>query len=184
MTVPHGPQVRRHDHHANRLVACRGWRDRGVCLVVFAWRSSVVAVAQPVVSVVGMKALRRDMDRLGADTGPLYRALAAAGKAAAEPVAAATRETLPRDRGGLVGTVRTSGTKTGAAVRVGTKATPYVGPVDFGGWPGTREYIPTGRYLFPAAQGLAEVAATSYAAGTQRALDAFNWSNTSEAVHD
>jgi hypothetical protein len=132
-----------------------------------------------------MAALRRDMVRLGADIGPLNKALAAAGKAAAEPVAAAAREALPRDSGALSGTVRVSGTKSGASVRMGSKSVPYAGPVDFGGWPGEREFITNGRYLFPAAQGLVESVGALYSAATQRALDAFTWTNEgTSTAHD
>lgn len=80
-----------------------------------------------------------------------------------------------------------SATRTGAAVRMGRKAVPYAGPVEFGGWPEGREYIPGGRYLFPAAHALANSAASLYAAGVQRAIDGFNWTNETnnpEAIHD
>ena len=54
------------------------------------------------------------------------------------------------------------------------RAVPYAGPVEFGGWPEGREYVPQpGGYLFPAAHALADTAATLYAAGVQRAVDAF-----------
>ena len=142
-------------------------------------------VVTPSVGIVGMKALRRDMARLGADVGPLNKALAAAGKTAAEPVAAATREAVPHSSGGLEGTVRVSGTKSGVSVRMGSKAVPYAGPVDFGGWPGEREYVASGRFLFPAAQGLAESVVGLYTAATQKALDAFAWTNEgTSTAHD
>lgn len=142
----------------------------------------------PQVGIIGLKALRRDLDRLANDQGgPLARQLVEAGRQAAEPVAAAARESLPRDTGTLAGDVRVSATRTGAAVRMGRKAVPYAGPVEFGGWPEGREYIPGGRYLFPAAHALANSAASLYAAGVQRAIDGFNWTNETnnpEAIHD
>jgi hypothetical protein len=70
---------------------------------------------------------------------------------------------------------------------MGRASIPYAGPVDFGGWPEGREYVSSGRYLFPAAGELAGTAAELYAAETQHALDAFNWTNTtstSGAIHD
>ena len=138
--------------------------------------------------MVGLKALRKDIDRLATEQGgQVARALVDAGRAAAEPVAAAARQSLPRDTGTLAGDVRVSATRTGAAVRMGRKAVPYAGPVEFGGWPEGREFEAGGRYLFPAAAHLAEVAASVYAVGVQRALDAFNWTNDTDnagAVHD
>ena len=135
-----------------------------------------------------MSALRRDMTRLGADIGPLNKALAAAGKMAAEPIAGAVRSSVPQgDTGRLSGSVRVTGSKSGAAVRMGRASAPYAGPVDFGGWPEGREYVADGRYLFPAASGLAEQAASLYSQATQRALDAFDWTNETDnagAVHD
>ena len=70
---------------------------------------------------------------------------------------------------------------------MGRASTPYAGPVDFGGYPGDRPYLAGGRYLFPAAGALAGEAASTYAAATQRALDAFAWSNQTsnpEGIHD
>ena len=83
--------------------------------------------------------------------------------------------------------MRITGTRTGATVRVGRKSVPYAGAVDFGGWPKGREYVAGGRYLFPAAQGLAETVANLYSDGIQQALDSFPWSNETTdagAVHD
>lgn len=141
----------------------------------------------PSVALVGMRALRRDVSRFTDMAGPLARALTQAGHTAAEPVAAAVRESVPRDSGRLAGDVRVTGGKTGAAVRMGRASVPYAGPVDFGGWPEGRDYEAGGRFLFPAAVSLAETSATLYAQGTQRALDAFGWTNETsqgEAVHD
>jgi hypothetical protein len=141
-------------------------------------------MAAPTVAVVGMSALRRDVGRLTGDAGPLNAKLRDAGRQAAEPVAAATRETVPRDSGTLEGTVRVTASKTGAAVRMGYARVPYAGPVDFGGWPEGREYEAGGRYLFPAAQSLAEKAAALYATATQKAIDGFAWTNEGNTPHD
>ena len=146
----------------------------------------------PTVAVVGMAALRRDINRMADDQkSALYTAIKAAGKTAAEPVAARARGDLPHDSGTLTGTVRTSGTKTGAAVRVGRSTVPYAGWVEFGGTRpdgSSREYVAAGRYLFPAAAGLATTAAELYSAAIDRALqDAANWTNTTDTggdVHD
>lgn len=147
--------------------------------------------AQAQVGIVGMAALRRDINRMATDeSGPLYAAIKQAGKSAVEPVAARTRSSLPHVTGTLAGTVRTSGTKTGGAVRMGQKSVPYAGWIDFGGTRpdgSARQYIAAGRYLFPAAQGLAPVAAQSYSDALDRILNSDVWTNTTTdptAVHD
>jgi hypothetical protein len=149
-------------------------------------------MAQPVVGIVGAKALRKDLSRLADDaTSPLYQAMKQAGKDAAEPVAAATRAALPHVTGTLAGDVRTSGTKTGAAVRMGRASVPYAGWVEFGGIRpdgSERPFISTGRYLYPAARGLAESAARSYSDSLARLFERSDlWTNTTSdgsAVRD
>ena len=93
--------------------------------------------------------------------------------------------------GALSGDVRTSGTKTGASVRVGRKTIPYAGWVDFGGTrpdSSSRDYVPAGRYLFPAAQALASKSAETYGQALERLFDDPSiWTNTTtdgSAVHD
>ena len=131
----------------------------------------------PQVAVVGLRALQRDIKRLSLDAGPLNKALSEAGKKAASPVAERVRGNVPHESGALAASVRVTGSRSGAAVRMGRGSTPYAGPTDFGGYPGDRPYLAGGRYLFPAAAELADVAATAYAGATQRALGAFAWSN-------
>jgi hypothetical protein len=146
----------------------------------------------PTVAVVGMSALRRDMARLTGDAGPLNKALSAAGRVAAEPVRDITRSRLPQVTGRLADDVRITATRSGAAVRMGRASIRYAGWVEFGGTRrvphrSTREYLPRGRYLFPAALELADTAAGLYAAGVTKALDAFGWTNaggTPDSVHD
>jgi hypothetical protein len=70
---------------------------------------------------------------------------------------------------------------------MGFASVPYAGAVEFGGYPGDRPFESGGRYLFPAAESLADTAANLYSQGTQHALDAFPWTNetnNAEAVHD
>jgi hypothetical protein len=149
-------------------------------------------VAAPKVELVGLKALRRDISRLSTDvSGPFFRALKAAGLAAAEPVAAATRSAVPHDSGDLAATVRTSGTRTGGAVRMGRASVPYAGWVEFGGVRpdgSERDYVAGGRYLFPAAANLAERAAREYARALEGVFDQSGlWTNTGtdpRSVHD
>jgi hypothetical protein len=149
-------------------------------------------MAAPSVGVVGMSALRRDINQLTENqSSALYTQIKAAGKQAAEPVAAATRSSLPHDTGTISGTVRTSGTKTGAAVRMGSAKVPYAGWIEFGGNRpdgSSREYVKDGRYLFPAARGLAARAAQTYSDALNRVFGSDGiWTNTSdnpESVHD
>jgi len=149
-------------------------------------------MAAPQVAVVGMAALRRDIRRLTDDQqSVLYAAIKAAGKEAAEPVAARARASVPRVSGALAGTVRAAGNRTGATVRMGRASVPYAGWIDFGGELPTgasRTYVSGGRYLFPAAQGLASTSATLYSSAIGRTLnDSSVWTNSTnspEAVHD
>ncbi len=146
------------------------------------------------VGVIGMRALRRDINKLADDeSSALYRAIKAAGKAAVEPVAARARAAFPNDSGTLSGDVRTSGTKTGGTVRVGRVKVPYAGWVEFGGTrhtphESTRAFVPTGRYLFPSAEGMAPRAAELYAQALSRIFaDPSVWTNTTDngaQVHD
>lgn len=147
----------------------------------------------PQVAVVGLAALNRDIRRAGDIASPLNEVLAGAGRTAAEPVARATAVSLPRvdtlehEAGTMADSIRVTATRTGAAVRMGTGRNPYAGPLEFGGWPPGREFVASGRYLFPAAGRLANEAATLYAEAVQRGLDAFPWTNTTtnpEAVRE
>ena len=77
--------------------------------------------------------------------------------------------------------------RTGAAVRMGRASIRYAGPVDFGGYPGDREYTARGRYLYPAAEGLAGQAASRYSDALQRGFDSYRWTNDTAngaAIHD
>lgn len=151
----------------------------------------------PVVAIVGIKALSRDMGKLTTDTkGPLFKAMIAAGKTAAEPVAAATRSGLPHsdrktpDDGLLVGSVRAAGTRTGASVRTGSKRVPWAGWVEFGGtrrklWESSREFVKDGRYLFPAARGLAETSERLYTNAIEQVFTSSGvWTNPGDNPHD
>jgi hypothetical protein len=144
----------------------------------------------PQVGVVGMKALLRDLNRLGSDTGPLAKQLRQAGIKAATPVAEAARSHLPQDTGRLAGDVRITANKAGATVKVGRSSLRYAGWVEFGGHrraphPSTRDYQPRGRYIFPYAVSLAGPVAQIYAVEVQKALDGFAWTNPSTSgAHD
>jgi hypothetical protein len=160
-------------------------------------------VTEPLVGIVGAKALRRDINRMTTDVrSPLYAALRQAGRRAVEPIAEAVRSALPRsDRpagrrhrpGALAGTVRASGTRSGGAVRMGSKAVPYAGWVEFGGRRrrphfSERPYVKSGRYLFPAARGLEARAAADYSKALNDVFASSGvWTNTTaspQAVRD
>jgi hypothetical protein len=148
----------------------------------------------PTVGVVGLRALRRDIDKLAIDGGWMDHELSMAGKTAAEPVAAAVREAVPRSdneltghSGQLAGDVRVLVSRSGASVRMGRVRVPYAGPVDFG-WPAHGiDFIPTGRYMWPAATAMRGTAASLYSSAAQKAIDTFTWTNetnNAEGVHD
>ena len=149
-------------------------------------------MAAPVVGVVGAKALRKDLARLATDvSGPLYKAMTAAGKAAVAPIVPATQGALPHDSGALAGSVRASGTRTGGAVRMGRATVPYAGWIDFGGSRpdgSERPYNAGGRYLFPAAQADAERASRAYSDALSAIFASSGvWTNTTDnggQVHD
>jgi hypothetical protein len=100
-------------------------------------------------------------------------------------VADAVRSAYPQGRTGrLRGSVRVTASKTGAAVRAGRKSVPYAGPVDFGGYPQGRQYIPNGRYLYPAMEQHQAQAAAAYEAAITRAVASFSWTNSGDVPHD
>jgi hypothetical protein len=146
----------------------------------------------PVVAVIGLRALNRDVQRLTDDRGPLNKLMAAAGRTAAEPVAAATRSSLPQDSGRLAGDVRVTAARSGASVRMGRASIRYAGWVEFGGTRraphlSRRDYNPRGRYLFPAAVQLAARAARLYSEAVETGFANYPWTNTGTdpgGIHD
>ncbi|HSS11146.1 MAG TPA: HK97 gp10 family phage protein [Acidimicrobiales bacterium] len=135
-------------------------------------------MAAPTVAIEGLKALRRDLIKLGEDD--MVKAFVAAGQKVAEPLAGTIRSVLPSDSGDLAGTVRAAKIRTGAALRVGSKAVPYAGWVEFGGTRSrphfsTRPFIKDGRYIFPAARQAGPGAAQAYSDEVERIIDSFRW---------
>lgn len=144
-------------------------------------------MATPEVGIVGVKALLRDLQQAGEPTGELIAALKQAGREAATPIAAAAQAAVPHVSGTLGGDIRVTASRTGAAVRMGRSSVPYAGPVEFGGYPGNRPYLPQGRYLFPAAGRLVMDAARIYTDALQAALAQMSWTNETTdpgSVHD
>ena len=139
--------------------------------------------------IVGLKALAKDLARMSDPrAGIMLKAMARAGKESMDPIANAVRSAYPSITGGLRGSVRTTGSRSGAAVRAGSKAkVPYAGPVDFGGYPGERPFIKDGRYLYPTAKSLLEAAVHRYEQAIEQVCSDTQWTNmTSNAgsVHD
>jgi hypothetical protein len=137
--------------------------------------------------VVGIKALTKDLLRVADEhSGQLLPFLQAAAERAMAPIANAVRSSLPHRSGRLAASVRVARSRTGASVREGDGLL-YAGPVDFGGWPPGRPYLPNGRYLFPAAGNLSGQAERIYNQAVATALDHIQWTNETsspEAVHD
>jgi hypothetical protein len=147
----------------------------------------------PQVAVLGLRSLMRDLAKASDPrAGAILDRMKAAGATAAAPVAERARSSVPIDEnsphpGQLAGDVRITSSRSGAAVRMGRAGVPYAGPVDFGGYPAGRPFVSTGRYLYPAAEALADPVITLYSAAIQKAFDAYNWTNESgdpQAIHD
>jgi len=145
-------------------------------------------MSAPVVEVVGLKALVKDLNKMSDPrAGDLIKAMQQAGKQAMQPLADAVRSAYPSKTGNLRGTVRVTASRTGAAVRVGKKVLPYAGPVDFGGWPEARDFVRDGRYLYPTARMRAPQTAHQYELAIEHVVETFPWTNTTanpKAVHD
>jgi hypothetical protein len=138
----------------------------------------------PDAEIVGVKALVRDFDRMAAPSGPLAVALRTAGRTAITPIADATRSAVPHQTGTLAGSVVVETLKLGAKVAM---TAVYAGPVDFGGYPGDRPYLPQGRYLWPASARLGPTGEQAYADAVQAALERYPWTNTTTdagSVHE
>lgn len=145
-------------------------------------------MANPVVTVVGLKAFQRDLARMSdPSSGTLLRDMRLAAADALTPVLYNVRQAYPYQTGRLRGSVRRTRQRTGAGIRVGSKQVPYAGPVDFGGYPGDRLYHPEGRYLFPVAESLAPTVRRVYERDLTAAVGRYPWTNQTTnpgAVHD
>ncbi len=98
-----------------------------------------------------MKELRRKLRDAG---DGFSKELGQAGKKAADVIAAAARSRVPVDSGRAQSSIRATAGRGGKVVGGGAKA-PYYPWLDFGGSVGRkkavhREFIATGRYLYPA----------------------------------
>lgn len=117
------------------------------------------------VRVDGAKRLRGKLKEIGDD----FEELKAVHREIADRAAEKVRRAIPLGATGrLRGSVRGSGTKTSAAVRLGRKNVPYFGVVEFGGYPEGRPYVAEGRYMYPAIKQFAPTAVEIY----EREIDA------------
>jgi hypothetical protein len=111
-----------------------------------------MAVAQDPIKIKGLAEFNRSLRRLDKDAP---KALRLVGNDAAQIVVKGAQETIPEVSGAAKGSIRASSTRTSARVRAGGAKVPYYGFIDYGGNVGIndsvqREFIPTGRYLYPA----------------------------------
>ena len=81
------------------------------------------------VRFVGLKSTIRQLKALDVAIVPVIKRMHLE---AAEKVAVTARARAPRRSGRLAGSIRPSGTQTGAAVRAGGARVPYAGPIHFG----------------------------------------------------
>lgn len=142
------------------------------------------------------------MVRFGDDSVP--KAMIEAGQTVMAPIAARIAARLrsepARASGAMASTVRVSKIRTGASMRVGDARRPYVGPLEFGGYPrpgrgvswagggwsrsggaaytggGGRPFRAGGRYIFPTAGDMAPEAARQYSELIQQQINSFPWS--------
>jgi hypothetical protein len=144
-------------------------------------------MAEGDVVIIGLKALTRDFQHMSEPTGALAAAMRNAGREAVAPIAERARAGVPIVSGRLEASIVVAATKLGATVHEGGGDVVYAGPVEFGGYPPGRPYLPRGRYLWPAAEALGPQADEFYADACKRTFDTYHWTNTStdpEAVHD
>lgn len=87
-------------------------------------------MARPQVEVKGAKELRKQLKAAGDDLADLK----ATHKKIAQIVEFDALQLAPVVTGGLVGSIRASGTQTAAIVRAGRSTVPYAGPIHWG-WP-------------------------------------------------
>lgn len=156
---------------------------------------------QALASIVGIKALMKDVDKLCKDErSALFAAMKRAGYAAVSPIVTRTRGELPHSErrssrthrpGALAASARATGYRSGAAARMGSTKVPYAGWVEFGGSRpdgSRRPFVQQGRYLFPSALNQAGHAAELYSKAINEVFGRTAvWTNakdTPEAVHD
>jgi phage gpG-like protein len=103
-------------------------------------------VGADAIRIEGLRELSRGLklveDGLQKEIGSVF-------KRAAEKVASAARRAINSRSGRLAGSLKPFGTQRKAGVRMGGGRIRYAGPYEFGGYPGNRPYIATGRAIYP-----------------------------------
>lgn len=121
-------------------------------------------MAQPVVTVVGARELRRALKAVEGGLDDLK----ATHEEIAQVVVPAGRRGAPRRTGRLAGSVRGSGTKTQAVVRAGGARLPYGGPIHWG-WP--KRHIKAQPFLTDAGRETEPTWTRIYTTNTQKLID-------------
>lgn len=121
-----------------------------------------MAGSQPVVSVDGLRQLRRDLKAAGVSLADLKDAHAQVAQLVL------TRATPPHRTGRLAGSQRGSGTQSSAIVRAGSAGLPYAGPVHWG-WPS--RHITAQPWLYDAAVGSQDEWTGVYLAALEHIID-------------
>ncbi len=101
------------------------------------------------IRIDGLDQLRRRLKQVDSN---LPKELALIFNRSAEGVAAKVRAKINSKSGRAAKHVKAAKTQKGAVVRAGGKSVPYFGPLDFGGYPKGRPFLPEGRYLYPTAE--------------------------------
>lgn len=108
------------------------------------------------VEITGLREFQAALKKMDRD---LPRQLAKQFKSIAGKVAGQARGTVPHRSGDAAGSIKASGTQKGAFVTGGGARVPYYPWLDFGGAVGRRksvkrDFLPGGRYIYPAAHDL------------------------------
>lgn len=114
-----------------------------------------MAIATNPIKITGLAEFNRSLRKLSKDAP---KALRLVGNEAAQFVVKGAQAEIPTLTGAASNSIRASSTRTSARVRAGGAKVPYYGFLDYGGSVGIndsvhREFIKTGRYLYPAFEG-------------------------------
>ena len=115
------------------------------------------------IQITNARQFRQAFAKAGGDKDLLKQA----GQDVAQTVATAGKATAPRLTGRLAGTVRGSGTLTGATVRAGSSAVPYANPIHWGWF---RRHIAPDPWLSHAAQSTQSTWLNAYENAISQAL--------------
>lgn len=111
-----------------------------------------MAIALAPIKIRGLAEFNRSLRKLDKDAP---KALRLVGNEAAQSVVKGAQADVPTLTGAASASIKASSTRTSARVRAGGNKVPYYGFLDYGGNVGRygstqREFIKSGRYLYPA----------------------------------